>query len=803
MKKILIIGIFLLTALGVYAQDYPFNRNIDMKNNNIKNADTLHTKYVAPDNGIVGSIINLQNLTPALKSYVGSGGNVVNMPDDNTIRANIDTTLYVDTTVIPTLERMNDSLYHHWQSLQSLKSSFYVDSVAKSDSLANNSQSIQSLKSRIGNLCDNVTLKQNADSTISLDTTLSVGLTLPRINTLKFDTLNGNGIAGVDRNFRSGTSNIFANLNGYSVDNIGVGIDVFPSALQITHCTAMGWRSQYNLQYGQYNSTYGEEVLFASDSSSTNTGFGAKGMLNLLRGDGNSTLGYWTLTDLKYGIRNFAGGYLAGSAPTSGGYPLLDSLNYCTFVGAQTTSYTNNISGSTALGWAAVVTQSNQMMLGANNITSTQLWGTTWIGTNAYNSSLILHSINVPTDHSGDGNLSIYTNDAYSIDKGGTLALGGYADTVSGFYSIFGQVSGRKENATKGDKSGYLEFDISDANGSLYRAGIFNSAKEFIIGGSTATDLGTYALQVNGNSIVTGNSTIWGTSTFDSTTSFLQAISAKEIDLTNYNNGNVFSATFSAGNPTLNFGIEQSSGNPWIGSNAVQIASSDNQAYNSSTNFASRIRFRHSFTPLVFQVAGSGTSGTTISWINALTVDITGAATFASTINSGAITSSSYILPGSVSGGSAMTIDSVIYGSADTSITTYFHAGATAHLMKVQNGGRTTINDLSDQWYIWLGLFIPFLYQNRKRLIKGLIILFAVVLLSGVSFAQNIDKHFLKDTPQVNDSAFTQTYLNDIRDDFFKIQKDYQATDSLQIKRLGIMEYLNGKYQSIEQKRVK
>jgi len=80
--------------------------------------------------------------------------------------------------------------------------------------------------------------------------------------------------------------------------------------------------------------------------------------------------------------------------------------------------------------------------------------------------------------------------------------------------------------------------------------------------------------------------------------------------------------------------------------------------------------------------------------------------------------------------------------------------------------------------------------------------LIAIFLLISVStFAQSIDKHFLKDTPQVNDSIYTNMQLNDIKDDFFKIQRDYQSTDSLQIKRQGVMEYLNSKYQAIEQKR--
>ena len=43
----------------------------------------------------------------------------------------------------------------------------------------------------------------------------------------------------------------------------------------------------------------------------------------------------------------------------------------------------------------------------------------------------------------------------------------------------------------------------------------------------------------------------------------------------------------------------------------------------------------------------------------------------------------------------------------------------------------------------------------------------------------------------------------EIKTDYLMIQKQYQSTDSLQIKRLGIMEYLQSKYQTIEQKKKK
>ena len=43
----------------------------------------------------------------------------------------------------------------------------------------------------------------------------------------------------------------------------------------------------------------------------------------------------------------------------------------------------------------------------------------------------------------------------------------------------------------------------------------------------------------------------------------------------------------------------------------------------------------------------------------------------------------------------------------------------------------------------------------------------------------------------------------EIKQKFLSIQKQYQSTDSLQIKRIGIMEYLQNEYQAIEKKKKK
>ena len=603
-------------------------------------------------------------LTTSLQTVYDGLGNVSALQlSSNSV--NVVGTLYVngispfDTITMATTSRMNDSLAN-----MNLRKVAYSDtgSVIASQYL---------MRKTVGDSLTNYTVFKG----------------------IYMDTMQTNPL--MQRNLRIGTASIFTGITGYSVDNTAIGLGTMESAISINQNTFTGWEAGLNLRYGDYNSAYGEQTMYRADSLYNNNAFGAKTLFALVNGyGGNAAFGTWSLGQITGGTNNTAMGQQSGYNPVV----ILDSLNFCTFLGASTSSSVNNVTNSMALGYGAQVSASNQVVIGNTNITNTVLYGIVDMGASGSNSGLIIHGINFPTDHSGDGDLSVYTNDVYSIDKGATLMLGGYSDTVSGVYSIFGQISGRKENATKGDGSGYLEFDVPNASSTQREAMRINSHEELQIG--SKTDLGNYLLQVSGNSIITG------TSTFDSTTSFLQAISAqaisaKEIDLTNYNNGNVGSITFSAGNPTGNIGIEQNSGNFWIGANATQIASTNNQAYNNNAYKPSRILFAFSGTPLQIQVAGLGTAGNPITWVNALSFDDAGLATF--------------------NGHIIANFDSATCPSGG------IYLGSDGNLHKHASFG--------NYWLILLGIILPFLYHNRKRLFGFLLIAF--LLISVSTFAQS------------------------------------------------------------------
>jgi len=78
--------------------------------------------------------------------------------------------------------------------------------------------------------------------------------------------------------------------------------------------------------------------------------------------------------------------------------------------------------------------------------------GNVGIGTSSQTSKL--HVLDTNRLFNDYPNLSVMTSDAQAIDKGGRIGLGGLADTFIEFGSIFG----RKENATAGNRAGYLGF---------------------------------------------------------------------------------------------------------------------------------------------------------------------------------------------------------------------------------------------------------------------------------------------------------------------------------------------------------
>lgn len=209
--------------------------------------------------------------------------------------------------------------------------------------------------------------------------------------------------------------------------NEGYGGLVFPSMTSGTSNTTVGFQSMYANSVGSYNSSlgvlahcyntsgsYNSAVGYVAQQNNTvgsyNSAIGSYASFNNINASYNSACGYAALFNNISGSYNCGFGYLAGY---SGGL-LLDGNTYCTFLGSNTTSTVNQITNSTALGSGAILTQSNQIVLGNSSIVQSVIAG----------GSLKMNNVaTVPTAVAGTGSLFISGGALYFIGGSGTISL--------------------------------------------------------------------------------------------------------------------------------------------------------------------------------------------------------------------------------------------------------------------------------------------------------------------------------------------------------------------------------------------
>ena len=130
--------------------------------------------------------------------------------------------------------------------------------------------------------------------------------------------------------------------------------------------TAVGQSSLNSNTTGSNNTAVGTNALIANTSGSNNTAVGGSSLSSNNSGFKNTSMGvnslYNLIGSISYGQYDSAIGYEAGYYDVSG--------NFNTYLGAnsgQQLGDTNIYQYSTAVGWGAITTSSNQIMLGGNN----------------------------------------------------------------------------------------------------------------------------------------------------------------------------------------------------------------------------------------------------------------------------------------------------------------------------------------------------------------------------------------------------------------------------------------------------
>jgi len=145
--------------------------------------------------------------------------------------------------------------------------------------------------------------------------------------------------------------------------------------------TAVGSESLTNNLTGDRNTAAGYHSLRQNTTGDYNTATGALAMYSNISGNFNAASGYYTLHDNTTGTHNSAGGFRALDSNTTGSYNTakgafalanLTTGNYNSALGynAGPSYELGDLSNTTALGYLAVPTASNQVRIGNSFVTS-------------------------------------------------------------------------------------------------------------------------------------------------------------------------------------------------------------------------------------------------------------------------------------------------------------------------------------------------------------------------------------------------------------------------------------------------
>jgi hypothetical protein len=208
---------------------------------------------------------------------------------------------------------------------------------------------------------------------LDVDTQLSGGSNTPF---LTFVGIKGSGDSGNTAYSLDTSKDVL--INGLTVgkgantqtSNTVVGLAALgATGLSGANNTALGWNALKANTTGNQNTAIGSASLVSNLSGIRNTVIGYQAMQYIIDNSGstggsyNTAVGYSTLrgnTGNTGGIFNTALGYNAGN-PNEG--------NYNTFLGAQTDASANTWTNSTAIGYNAQITASNQIKMGTNTET--------------------------------------------------------------------------------------------------------------------------------------------------------------------------------------------------------------------------------------------------------------------------------------------------------------------------------------------------------------------------------------------------------------------------------------------------
>ena len=144
--------------------------------------------------------------------------------------------------------------------------------------------------------------------------------------------------------------------------NIFVGEFAGDAVVSGAYNTGLGYAALYSNNSGQGNAALGNNSLFLNTAGYNNTACGSNALLSNDSGFNNTAGGYAAMFSNTTGYQNTALGYNALSANTSGGGN--------TVIGAYADVNNSNYQNSSAFGTNSLLTASNQVRIGNEQVTS-------------------------------------------------------------------------------------------------------------------------------------------------------------------------------------------------------------------------------------------------------------------------------------------------------------------------------------------------------------------------------------------------------------------------------------------------
>lgn len=177
------------------------------------------------------------------------------------------------------------------------------------------------------------------------------------------------------------TGNYALENNNSGSQNVAVGKEALKSSSTANDNTAIGYQALYANTTGFNNVAVGNSASYSNTDGQDNAAFGKQAMFLNTWGDYNCAFGNASLNHNTIGRENVAIGYSTLSSNANGqgntalgNYVLNSNISgsYNTAIGFNSDVASSGLLNTTAIGWAASVSQSNSMVFGNNDVTK---WG--------------------------------------------------------------------------------------------------------------------------------------------------------------------------------------------------------------------------------------------------------------------------------------------------------------------------------------------------------------------------------------------------------------------------------------------